>query len=222
MKLDFDHENTYVKKLCYIENSPLSSIRREAIKAGIPIVGDEMLRYLIFMIKAIRPQRILELGTALGYSGSAMLMSAALASRRDFVPTLYTIEKNQHLQECAIQNFKRLSLADSVKSYLGDASEVLKIIAAENLRFDFVFVDAAKAQYAEYFKALEPLLASGAIVIFDNVLYLGLVSGRRSIRRNNTIRERMGKLIEQLMNNPLYDSSLVQIEGGVLLLKKRA
>ncbi len=212
MKKQNTNENTFVKKVSYNSKSPLDSMRTFAIKNHIPIIGDEVLRFLELILSVKKPKNILEVGTAIGYSSAAMLLSTEA--------NLTTIEKNHELYRKANENLISLDLKNRVNIILGDASDVLKELAEDNKKFDFVFIDASKAHYLEHFKIIEPMLDEEALILFDNIMYLGLLAGRRSISRNNTIRYRMQELIDYCFNNENYKTSLLQAEDGLLVLYK--
>ncbi len=213
MNIENSNENTYIKKVCYEPDSPLNYLRSIAIKDNIPIIGDEVFRFLKVFLSVHKPSDILEVGSAVGYSGSLMLMNSSAK--------LTTIEKNEDHYERAIKTFEENSLRDRVDPRCGDAEDVLKNLVLEKKTFDMFFIDGPKGKYYEHFKLAEPMLKKGGVVMFDNVLYQGLVAGRRSIRRNNTIRQRMRVLVDELMKSELYISSLVNVEGGLLICKKR-
>lgn len=208
------NEEIYIKKLMDYGRSDFSEIRKYGIKNNIPIISDEGLGLLLFLLHIHKPHKILELGTAIGYSGLNMLSKLREAS-------LCTVEISENLAAIARENFIKHSAIDRVRIIVDDAKNALENLRAEGEIFDFVFVDAAKAQYGEYFELTEPLLSPDALVFFDNVFYQGLCCGRRSIRRNNTIRNRMDDFLHKVTSNQGYESSLLGSEGGVLLLGKK-
>lgn len=212
MNLDNTHENIYIKKISYDSNSSLDNLRTFAIKNNIPIIGDEMLRFLRVILKIYKPKNILEIGTAVGYSGTNMLLHSEAY--------LTTIEINPSHYSKAIEVFKENNLLKRVDSRLGDAEDIIKNVISEEKKFDMVFIDGPKGKYYEHFKMIEPMLETGAVIIFDNVMYQGLIAGRRSIRRNNTIRYRMKNLVEEIMLDKKYEACLTQTEGGVLMAVK--
>lgn len=208
------HEEVYTKKLSRKQNSDFQELRRYGIRHNIPIIGDEGLRFLLLLLKLKKPLNILELGTAIGYSGLHML--EALPQAR-----LITVELSEEHADFAKTQFQKYGYFDRVEVLNLDAKEALQLLRERGEDFDFVFIDAAKAQYGEYFELCEPLFRPEALIFCDNVYYQGLCCGRRSIRRNNTIRYRMDDFIHKLMAHPAYEASLLNAEGGVLLLSKK-
>lgn len=208
------NEELYTKKLSAYSHTPFQEIRSYGIRHNIPMIGDEGLRFLLFLLKLKKPKFILELGTAIGYSGLNMLASLPEAK-------LCTVEINKDHAEIARSHFENFGFSKRAEVLNLDAKEALLLLRERGRSFDFVFIDAAKAQYGEYFELCEPLFESEALVFCDNVFYQGLCCGRRSIRRNNTIRYRMDDFIHSVMENPSYETSLLNAEGGVLLLSKK-
>ncbi len=208
------NENFYVKKISFNPESPLINMRTFAIDNKIPIIGDEIFRFLEFMVNLKKPKNILEIGTAIAYSSSCMLLSSNA--------NLISIEKNENSHKIAKENLKKLGLSDRAELILGDATEVLQKMSLENAqKFDFVFVDGPKSHYLEHFKLIEKMVESGGLIFFDDVLYLGLLSGRRSVGRNNTIKNKMQEFIDYCFNHNDYIPSIVQAEDGVVLLLKK-
>ncbi|MDO4772966.1 MAG: O-methyltransferase [Bacillota bacterium] len=214
MKEHNTNENTYVKKVSYQPESPLNPLRTFALQTHVPIIGDEVLRFLELMVSIKAPARILEVGTAIGYSAAAML----LCSEAELV----SIEREESMHKIACDNLRALGLEDRARLLFGDASELLSELADDAAnRFDFAFIDASKAHYLEHFLLAEPMLNEGALVLFDNVLYLGLLAGRRTASKNNTIRNRMQDLIDYCFRLEGYRVSMLQAEDGLLILHKQ-
>ncbi len=214
MKEHNTNENTFVKKVSYKADSPLDNMRTFAIKNKVPIIGDETLRFFELMLALKKPKQILEVGTAIGYSAGAMLLNTEAE--------LISIEKSEEMYQQACENLKKLGIESRARLLLGDASDILlEMRENEEKRFDFVFIDASKAHYLEHFQLIEPMLEKDALIIFDNVFYLGLLAGRRSINRNKTIRKRMQALIDYCFGNEVYKASLIQVEDGLLVLHKK-
>ena len=141
--------------------------RARALERGIPVADDETLNFLLVMLAATKPKRILEIGTAVGLSATAMLYACP-----DAKLTTMELEEDRYLE--AKQNFADFGIADRVTAYLGDAGEILAMMDGQ---FDFVFLDGPKAQYEKYLFDLKRLLKKGGILFSDDVLLFGWVSG---------------------------------------------
>lgn len=190
----------------------LLEMKKYANANNVPVLYDESLVFLRFLVNIKKPVQILEIGTAIGYSGSAMLMASENSH-------LHTIEIDEVTHDLARENFKKMGVQERVHQYLGDAAG---IIANLECKFDLVFVDAAKGQYLEYFKLCETHLAQDALLVFDNVLYKGVVAGLPHSRRNHTIARRMNELFEYIKNTKKYEMSLLGVGDGILLLSPKA
>lgn len=151
----------------------LREIEEQAEKAGfLPIVGPRKGRIIVDLIRTIKPRRVLEIGTLVGYS--AILMGKEL----DKDAELITIEIDPEIAESAERNIQRAGLLAKVTLVVGDAREVIPRLPGE---FDLVFIDAEKGQYLDYLKLLESKLREGSVVVADNAehapQYLGHVRG---------------------------------------------
>lgn len=188
-----------------------------AVRRGVPIIREsshELLRELVIKYK---PTHILEIGTAVGYSGITMLES----SDADLV----TVEK---LEECAaeaIENFTNAGFLQRVEVHTDDCSNfVVELLLDEsNLeKFDFIFLDGPKAQYLNLLPSLYALLAPNGILVADNVLFRGYVENPKiAPKRFRTIWQRLRRFIEYVFTSgDFVDVELFRIEDGVLVARK--
>lgn len=204
-----DHVITFVdKKMLYIEPQ-LKAIRAYGLKHNVPIITNDSAAFLRTQVLVAKPLKILEIGTAIGFSGGLMLLNSQAH--------LTTIEISEVNFDLAQTHFKDLSLSDRVTQYLGDASDVLQTLISASKSFDFVFIDAAKGQYLDYFMKAEKLIEPGGVMLTDNVLYKGIVCGHPHPRRNKTIVTRLNALIDYVTNHEDYHTSLLSIGDGMLL-----
>lgn len=165
----------------------------------VPIMDPVSMNFLMQMIRLKKPKHILEIGTAIGYS--ALRMSEAYPAAK-----IVTIERNEQFYHEAIKNIKQFNKEETINVIYGDALKKLTHIANSEQKplFDFVFIDAAKAQYKRFFKLVQPLLAEDGVVISDNILFRGLVVD------NKTSEKRLSKLAEKINK---YNKWLIQLEG---------
>ena len=126
----------------------------------LPIVGPDRGRILVEVIREVKPKRVLEIGTFIGYS--AILMGKELGSDDQ----LLTIEINPHAAKIAKENIKRAEIPSKVKVLVGDALKLLQKLEGE---FDLVFIDADKQQYLDYLRLIEDKLHKGSVIVADNV-----------------------------------------------------
>lgn len=187
----------------------LLSLEKEAGDAYIPIVKPEVGQFLSVMVKAAKPKRILEIGTAIGYS--TIWMARAAADNTAIV----TIEIKEEMYQQAASNFKNIGIDKQINQKLGDALEIIPYLRRE---FDFIFIDAAKSQYLNYLEMVLELLPKGGIIIADNILYHGYVEQKVPIKRKrramvNTLKE----YIDRVKGHPLLDTSILSIGDGLAL-----
>lgn len=186
----------------------LDQIEREALDAYVPIIRREMQSFLKFLLKAHRPKRILEVGTAVGFS--AILMS-------EYAPEdcqVTTIEKYEKRIPIARQNFIRAGKEDRITLLEGDAMEILRSLDGP---YDLIFMDAAKGQYIYYLPELLRMLPKGGILVSDNVLQDGdVIESRFAVeRRNRTIHARMREYLYELTHCGELTTSILPLGDGV-------
>ncbi len=188
-----------------------------AVRRGVPIIRDSSHELLRDLVKKYDPVHILEIGTAVGYSGITMLESSSA--------DLVTVEK---LEECAteaIQNFKDAGFENRAEVHLDDCSNFVTELLMEegNLeKFDFIFLDGPKAQYLNLLPSLYALLAPNGVLVADNVLFRGYVDNPKIAPiRFRTIWQRLRKFIEYVFTSgDFVDVELFRIEDGVLVARK--
>ena len=186
----------------------LGEIEKEAIADEIPIIRKETREWMRTLLLATRPVRVLEVGTAVGFS--AIFMCGCLPEEGHIT----TIEKWEPRICKAKENFIRAGVEDRITLLEGDAAEVLKGLSGS---FDFIFMDAAKGQYIHFLPEVLRLLAEGGILVSDNVLQDGEVLDSKYVveRRNRTIHSRMREYLYTLENHACLATSILPIGDGV-------
>ena len=192
----------------------LLALEERAGKDYIPIIEAEVGQFLQLLIRAVKPRRILEIGTAIGYS--TIWMARALAEEAELV----TIEKDEDMYLAARENFQVAGLGEKIRPKFGDALEVLPLLGGE---FDFVFIDAAKGQYLNYLELVLDQVPGGGLIIADNVLYRGYVrkSGRIAHKRRTMVRA-LQEYIEVIQEHPCLDSMILPLGDGLALSVKKS
>ena len=201
---------SYIHSLERSTGEVCDEIEEFAHQTNVPIIRKEMESFLRVLIEIKKPKRILELGTAIGYS--AILMANTMSENC----RITTIENYDKRIPIAKDNFKRAGVEKKVELLEGDALEILQKI---NEPYDFVFMDAAKAQYLVYLKEIMRLLPVGGILIADNVLQDGeLVESRYAVeRRNRTIHSRMREYLYEVKNMKELETTIIPIGDGITL-----
>ena len=204
---------TFIHSLETENSEILETIEKEALDTFVPIIRKEMQSFLKVMLAIKKPKRILEVGTAVGFS--AILMS-------EYAPEdchITTIEKYEKRIPIALKNFKRAGKEQKITLLEGDAMEILKSLEGS---FDFIFMDAAKGQYIYYLPEVVRLLTKDGVFVTDNVLQDGdVIESRFAVeRRNRTIHSRMREYLYELKHHKLLETSIIPLGDGVALSTK--
>ncbi len=185
---------------------------------AVPIVRTKSHSILENLIKKNNPKCILEIGTAIGYSGIIMLKSSSAK--------LVTIEHNKNYVKLAKSNFKKFKVNKRVKILFGDCHVKIAEMVADNKYkdyFDFIFLDGPKAQYSLLLENLIYLLKPNSTLVVDNVLFRGYTTNEQiaPTKRFKTIIKRLNDFIDMCKNHKeLYDIKLIDTEDGILYAKK--
>lgn len=190
-------------------NTPfLNELEQYALKTNVPIIRPQMQSFLKLLLAMKKPENILEVGTAIGFS--ALLMS-------EYGPEncrITTIEKYEKRIPIARENFKKAGKEEQITLLKGDAAEILKELSGP---YDMIFMDAAKGQYIHFLPDILRLLPEGGILISDNVLQDGdVMESRYAVtRRNRTIHARMRDYLYELKHNEVLQTDILPVGDGV-------
>ena len=189
----------------------LQNLRDAYREQGVPVILDESLNVLIQCVSLKDPKEILEIGTATGCSGVAMLGACG--------GKLTTLETESDVYLSARDNFRRFGVEDRVTQYYGDAGEIIESL---DKTLDFIFLDGPKAHYLEYLPRLKNMLAPGGVLLADNVLFRGYVDPANKFpRRFITIVKRMRKFLAAVSGDPDFVTSVLEVGDGILIACKR-
>ena len=205
---------TYINSLDTGNTAMLDQIEREATADYVPIIRKEMQSFLKFLLAMKKPARILEVGTAVGFS-------AILMAEYDPVPCqITTIENYEKRIPIARENFKRAGEEAQIALLEGDAAEVLKTLEGP---YDFIFMDAAKGQYIHFLPEILRLLAKDGVLVSDNVLQDGdVIESRFAVtRRNRTIHKRMREYLYTLTHSEELVTAVLPVGDGITLSTRR-
>lgn len=204
---------TYINSLNQGNTEILDEIEREAIETYVPIIRKEMQSFLRLLLTMQKPMRILEVGTAVGFS--AILMA-------EYGPKdcqIVTIENYDKRIPIAKNNFIRAGKESQITLLEGDAAEVLPTLKDP---FDLIFMDAAKGQYIHFLPEVFRLLKNGGVLVSDNVLQDGDIIESHFIveRRNRTIYKRMREYLYELTHRDDLTTAVLPIGDGITVSTK--
>ena len=205
---------TFINSLDTRNSEILETIEKEALASSVPIIRREMQSFLKTLLLIRKPMRILEVGTAVGFS--ALLMS-------EYVPEgcrITTIENYDKRIPIARENFRRAGKEEQITLIEGDAAEVMKTLSGP---FDLIFMDAAKGQYIHYLTEALRLLPKDGVLVSDNVMQDGdVIESRFAVeRRNRTIHARMREYLYELKHNEALVTSIIPLGDGVAVSVKQ-
>ena len=190
----------------------LSQLEKFARERYIPVMLDDTKELLFSTVKERQPKRILEVGTAIGYSGIIMLSASEGA-------TLNTIELDETSAALARKNFAEFGVQNRVNIFVGDAREIIPKLTGS---YDFIFLDGPKGQYEVFFPYLTDLLEVNGTLVCDNVLYKGLVEHVPDNKRHKhiTVARNMRAFLDDITTNERYSTTLHRIGDGVTVSVK--
>ncbi|MCR1933569.1 O-methyltransferase [Clostridium tepidum] len=212
-KVAYDYIEKYIRELIPENKGALKELEDYAKENSVPIIHKEVANFLEFMISLKKPKKILELGTAIGYSSIFM----SLSSKEECEIT--TIERDDKMIEIAKNNIERYGFKDKIKIIQGDCLEILKNLED---KYDMIFMDAGKGHYNEFLPYCLKLLNKEGIIIADNVLFRGMVANDELvIRRKITIVKRMRKYMNMISDKKNFITSIIPMGDGIAITKRR-
>jgi predicted O-methyltransferase YrrM len=210
-----EHVEHYIRTLLPKSTGLLGELERYAVEHLVPIVQPEIAQYLKVLMKVQRPVRILEIGTAIGYSATLM------AEQMDR-GVIETIELKMEMVEKASETFEKLKLYKpdvEIIQHHGDAISILEQMKGE---FDMIFIDASKGHYKAFFELCMPMLKPRGLIVSDNVLYKGMVATNLYlVRRKITIVKRMRTYLDFISNHPKLDTTVLPMGDGLAISYKK-
>ncbi|MCQ8211406.1 O-methyltransferase [Cetobacterium somerae] len=206
---ELKNANEYIIDKIVETDSLILEMEAFALEYNVPIVTKEVAKYLEFLVSSHNFKNILEIGTAIGYSGTIM---GKIAKKNGGKLTTIEIDETRYNQ--AFENFKKANLLDSVNLILGDGVEEVKKL---NEKFDFIFIDASKGHYMEFFNDSFERLEENGIIFIDNIMFRGYLY-KEYPKRFKTIVRRLDEFISYLYQN--HDFVLLPFGDGIGLVKK--
>lgn len=188
----------------------LEEIEKFGRENKIPILLDDSLEYITNMLSEIKPYRLLEIGTAIGFSAISFSKYLVDGGRID------TIEIESLRVEQALENIQKVGVQDKIRVLEGDALDILPYLTEE---YDVIFIDAAKGKYNEFFEHAMRLAKKGGYIIADNVLYKGMVQSDYNKHKQRTAVNKLRTFIDSVLSNEKIEAKLLDIGDGLIIAK---
>ena len=190
----------------------IAGIKKEALDNKVPILQDKSLELIRLILRISNPKRILEIGTAVGYSAINFVDEL---NGNVFVKT---IEKNEKMYNTAISNISKIGFSDKIDVVFADAIEYLPNLNEDNM-YDIVFIDAAKGQYLKFLENAMRLVKNGGVIIADNILFKGRVLSDYNEHKHRTAVNRLRDYISIIQKDERLKSTILDIGDGVAVSK---
>ncbi len=188
----------------------LNKIKEKALEEHIPIIMDDTLEVVDKILKEVKPSRILEIGTAVGYS--AICFSEYLQKNG----VIDTIEREEQRVKEAKINVEKVGVSDKINIYEGDAVEILPTL---NEKYDVVFIDAAKGKYPFFLKEALRMLNPTGVILADNILYKGYVMSDYNKHKQRTAVRNLREYIKEVTENPEIETEILEVGDGLAISK---
>ena len=190
----------------------LEKVKNKALEDHIPIIMDDTLEVVRRLIEENSPKRILEIGTAVGYSASQFVRFCKEDVKID------TIEINEERAKKAIENVKKIGIDKNINIIVGNAVDILPSL---NEKYDMIFIDANKGKYPIFLKEAIRLSHKGSLIIADNVLYKGYVLSNYNKHKQRTAVRHLREYIADMISNEDLDSQILEVGDGLAISVKK-
>ena len=194
-----------------LNKQELEKIKKKALEEHIPIIMDETLEVIEKYLSKNKPNRILEIGTAVGYSAICFTQFLAENGMID------TIERESDRVEEAKKNIQLAEVEDKINIYEGDAVEILPTL---NNKYDVIFIDAAKGKYPFFLKEALRMINPNGIIFADNILYKGYVMSDYNKHKQRTAVRNLREYVKEVIENPNLETEILEVGDGVAVSKK--
>lgn len=210
-----EHVEHYIRTLLPKSTGLLSELEHYAYEHRVPIVQPEIAQYLKVLMRIHKPIRVLEIGTAIGYS-------AALMAEQMKAGVIETIELKSEMVSIAGETFEKLKLYKPDVEIIQHHGDAIGVLEQMNSKFDMIFIDASKGHYKAFFELCMPMLNPQGLIVSDNVLYKGMVATNLYlVRRKITIVKRMRTYLDFISNHPELDTTVLPMGDGMAISYKK-
>jgi len=208
-----DYVENYIRGLIKRDDEALLDLEEYALTNHVPIIQKDAGQLLETLVCMVKPLRILELGTAIGYS--SILMSGCAGPRAKIT----TVERSSEMVVIARNNIKKYGYDNRIQVLEGECLEILESLKD---KYDFIFMDAGKSHYNDFFPHCERLLTENGVIVSDNVLFRGMIAADELVeKRMATIVKRMREYLAMLSANAEFHTSVVPIGDGIAISTRR-
>lgn len=190
----------------------LQKIKQKALEEHIPIIMDDTLEVIEKYLKENKPHKILEIGTAVGYSAICFTEILAEDGQID------TIERDKERVKEARENIKKAEVENKINIHEGDAVEILPTLKN---KYDVIFIDAAKGKYPFFLKEALRMLNTNGIIFADNILYKGYVMSDYNKHKQRTAVRNLREYIKEVNENPELETEILEVGDGLAISKKK-
>ena len=194
-----------------MNKNELEKIKQKALEEHIPIIMDDTLEVIEKYLKENKPHKILEIGTAVGYSAICFTEILAEDGQID------TIERDSERVKEAKENIKKAEVENKISIYEGDAVEILPTLKN---KYDVIFIDAAKGKYPFFLKEALRMLNKNGIIFADNILYKGYVMSDYNKHKQRTAVRNLREYIKEVNENPELETEILEVGDGLAVSRK--
>lgn len=195
-----------------MDKKEISIIKKKALEDKVPIIMDDTLEVIAKILDEIKPKKILEIGTAVGYS--AICFSEYLQENGK----IDTIERDTERVKEARKNIKKAEVEEKINIYEGDAVEILPTL---NDEYDVVFIDAAKGKYPFFLNQALRMIKPGGVIFADNILYKGYVMSDYNKHKQRTAVRNLREYIAEITNNEKLETEILEVGDGLAISKTK-
>ena len=187
----------------------LEIIKEKALENHIPILMDDTLETIKEILQNKKPKKILEIGTAVGYSASQFVRFSG-----EQIERVDTIELDEQRAKEAIENIKKIGISEKINVIIGNAVDVLPTL---NDKYDIIFIDANKGKYPIFLQEAIRLSEKGSIIIADNILYKGYVMSDYNKHKQRTAVRHLREYIAEALENPVLETKILEVGDGLAI-----
>lgn len=209
-----DSQLIYLHELIATD-SKLKTLEEYASINNVPIMDKTSMEFMCVLAMVHAADKILEIGTAIGYSAINLARSCPEAH-------ITSLEKNEEIAAIANDNIHSFNFDKQIQVIQGDAIESMQELISKNYTFDFIFIDAAKGKYKDFFMLAEDLLAEGGVIVCDNVLFRGYAANPEAapVKRLKKLAFKVKAFNNWLMEQEHFKTSIIPVGDGIAISKK--